>query len=239
MQQFRIELPELGLASETTVSPGREIALAPRLTRGDGETADIKSTIVLDGPDVAKMQPRQGEDANLADRRQNSDFWSVLLSLTLLPKDGETLTSAWVRVDLGAADVGEPPIVYSMIPGRQEASEDIQTTESAGANVKFFNVDGSRQTTRTVQHAEVLALYRLSSNPSWELTPSPSHNLNGPTDFVLIVKSPKGSSGSGAVSFGADVEWQEGLLRRHHEVSWAGEDVNFDLGGSPTGKDQG
>jgi hypothetical protein len=156
-------------------------------------------------------------------------------ALTLRPKGGETLTSAWVRVDLGAADGGQPPIAYSMTPGRQEATETRQLTESAGATLKFFNLDGSRQTTRTVEHAEVLALYRFSSNPSWELTPSPSHDLNGPTDFVLIVKAARGSSGSGTVSFGAEVEWREGLLRRQHEVSWAGKALRFDLSGSPTG----
>ena len=244
MPELRIELPELGLAADAATSRVRELALTPRVTRGGSrnggnEKVEVKSRIVLSGPDLALMKPRAGEDPKLADRRDNSDFWSMLMNLTVEPKEPEMLTSAWVRIALTGAGGGPAPTAFAMDPGRQEVGTEVQKTTTAGVALKVLDLGRSKQETNTVENAEVLALELYSSQPGWELRPSPSHDLRGPTDFVLVIKSPQGSSGAGKVSLGAVVEWEQGLLRRKHEVSWVGDDISFDFGNVPTGKGQG
>ncbi len=228
MDTLTIDLQELGLVGETTVSSPVARSLAPRVTRGSGTaTAEIRSRVVFGGPDLARMQPRGDDDRHLAERWADSEFWSVLMSLSIEPQDPETITSAWLKVELTASDGGPPPIAFAMEPSREEASEQVERSGSAEATIKVLKLGGGETRSYTARHDEVLALNRLRADPAWELAPSPGRPLR-PTDFVLVVKGRRGAAGSGRVSFGAEVEWREKIFK-HHEVGWAGDAVEFSL----------
>jgi hypothetical protein len=228
MESTRVELPELGLVGEAPVSPPIDRLLAPRVTRGAPSVPPtIKSHVMLGGPDIARMRPRDDDDRHLAERWADSDFWSVLMSLSIDPKEPESVTSAWLKVRLKATDGGTSPIAFAMEPSREEAGEQIERSGTAGATIKVFKLSGGVKRSYTARHDEILALNRLRSDPAWELAPSPGRPLR-PTDFVLVIKARKGAAASGTVSFGAEVDWRSGLFRRC-EVTWPGEQVRFSL----------
>jgi hypothetical protein len=230
MSGVTIEVPELGLSAASAALSERRMALEPRQTRGDGDIpVPIRSEVVLGGPDAARMQARGDDKAELADRRENDDFWSVLMTLTFDPVEPEIVASAWLRVDLSSRNDGVAPVAYAMEPDRQE--DDVQRTQSEGAQatLKLIQISGSTARTYTVHQAEVLAKRKLRSDPAWDFMPSQGRPISGGIDLTMVVKAPKGTSGRGVVTFGATIEWQEGLFRRSHEVSWAGESVAFDF----------
>jgi hypothetical protein len=231
MNEMTIEVPDLGLVAETSPPVEHEIPLAVRRTRRTTEKPrTVMSTVLLGGPDCARMKPRDGEDPHLADRREDADFWSVLMSLTVSPGEGETLTSAWLKVDLSAPD-GSPPIAFAMQPSREEAGVELQAGAGADVDVKVAKLSGSVQRTYTLHEAEILAERRLRPDPGWTITPSSGRPIRGGADFVVVVKAPRGTRGSGQVSFGAEIEWVEtGFLKRQRrEVSWAGDPATFAL----------
>ncbi len=203
---FRIELPELGLVSQTTVSVPAIRPMAPRAPA----PSEIRSGVVLGGPDLARMRSRDDDDRHLADRRGGSDFWSVLMTLSIDPVEPETIRLAWLKVNLAADGGRPPPIAFAMEPAREEAGEQVERGGSAEATIKILKLGGAEKRTYTARHEEVLALNRLRSDPAWELTPSPGRPVR-PTDFVLVVKAPRGSAGGGTVSFGAEVVALESL----------------------------
>lgn len=230
MSPVTIEVPELGLIAESAVLSERRLALQPRQTRGDdGAPVSIRSEVVLGGPDTARMQARDADDAKLADRREDDDFWSVLMSLTFDPVNPETVASAWLRVDLSSHGDGVAPVAYLMKPDRQE--DDAQQTRTGGgqATLKLIQISGSAAHTYTVHQAEVLARRKLRSDPAWDFRPSQGRPIDGGIDLAMVVKAPKGTSGQGVVTFGATIEQKDGLFRRPHEVLWAAEPVEFDL----------
>lgn len=232
MSQIRIDVPELGLTHEATPPAEHLLDFDVRRTRGrGGHGRAIASKVSLGGPDAARMRPREDEDPAMADRRAGSEFWSVLMSLTIEPAEDETLASAWLQVDLAATGGGTPPIAFAMQPSRQEAGVDVQAGGGAEVNAQVLKISGSAQRSYTIQEAEVLALRRLQSNPAWEITPSAGRAIQGGADFVLVAKAPTGTRGTGRITFGAEIEWVEsGFLRSHRgEVSWSGDPVSFTL----------
>lgn len=220
-----IEVPELGLVSETAEPAKRDIGLTARRVRGEREPSpEIRSKVLFGGPESARMKPRADEDSEISNRRDDADFWSVLMSLTLVPVEPEKLTSAWLRVDLVADRSGPAPIAFAMKPGRREEPVGVGSSRGVEATVSVLKGSGSSSHTYTLHEAEILALGHLRSDPGWQLSPSSGRRLHGDALFTLVAKVPRGNGGRGRVSFGATVEWTESrfLHRRPQEVSWEG-----------------
>ena len=231
MNEITIEVPDLGIMRETSPPAEHEIPLAVRQTRGSAQAPrPIASTILLGGPDCARMKPRDDEDPQLSDRREGADFWSVLMSLTVSPGEDEALTSAWLKVDLSAPH-GDPPIAFAMEPSREEAGVDMQASGGAEVDAKVVKLSGSVQRAYTLQEAEILAERRLRPDPRWRITPSSGRPILGGADFVLVVKAPHGTRGTGRVTFGAEIEWTEAKFLRstRHELKWDGDPATFAL----------
>lgn len=227
-----IELPGLGLAAEIRRSDERAMPLAPRQVRRGEAPPTIASFLQLGGPDVALMKPRSDDSRELADRRDGSDFWSILMTLTFIIEKDEAFKRAWLRVDLRPDGGATPPIAFAMDPDRREEGVGVTTSGGLEAGAAALKLTGSRTTTMTLYKSEILALNRLRSDPAWELKPSDGRRLEGKTDFVLTVKTPRETGGRGKVSFGAEVETpRPGMLsRRVVPVSWEGTGVDFRLG---------
>jgi len=175
------------------------------------------------------MHARDDDDGRLADRRGDNDFWSVLMTLTFDPVQPETVVGAWLRVDLSSQGGGVAPVAYAMEPDRREDDEQRTRTGGGQATLKAIQISGSAAHTYTVHHAEVLARRKLRSDPGWDFRPSQGRPIGGGIDLAMVVKAAKGTLGKGVVTFGATIEWTEGVLRRSHDALWAGEPVEFDL----------
>jgi len=231
MSDVTIELPELGLFAEQSAPAERDLGLVGLRRRGSEETPpEIRSRLVFGGPDPARMQARSDEGRDMADRRGDADFWSVLMSLTFEPEEPEVMESAWLRIDLEADGDGPAPIAFAMDPGRVEEPQDAELGGGLEANAQFAKLSVSAKRTYTLHEAEILALRRLRSDPGWEIFPSAGRPLRGQKDFILVVKAPKGATGRGRADFGAELKWTSGIFRRSHEAKWeSDETMEFEL----------
>lgn len=189
-----------------------EVRSAPRL-RGK-KLPTLMERLAFGGPELVQISSDyHPDDADLqAFIRGSQERWVLAhLAVTFPPREGPSLESATVQVNLG--DDGDPPgtIAFSILPVVAGTPYEETDTFTVSPNVTIGSAVGISLGSigkQRVQHGEEAFLFggpELSPRPAWHFKPTSTQELVGSTRLSMILRVPNGRIGKIGIDLSADV----------------------------------
>ena len=106
-----------------------------------------------------------------------------------------------------------------MVPGKVESERKVSTSAKFSPSLKISEVELSVGEIAAGQdhvvYMPVIDAYDIgSATPMWEFTPQADRELRGIQLLHLVVRQSKGSTSSGQIHLGVELEQSGGILRR-------------------------
>jgi hypothetical protein len=201
----------------------REVMLQPeiRTVKGAEKTTAIaaerlRGRLTLGIPVAVRLTPKTvasyPEATAFLSHEKGFGFYLIHLACTFHHKDSEPFEEAWVQVKLRRQDnLVEPPVIaWSLVPQKEEDTEELSQSVKLDATLKFVlgNVKGTTDVVQkaTFRHTFLSAFGLQESEPYWYFRRLETRDIEGTFRLALIVRSPVGSSASGAVEVEAQVQ---------------------------------
>jgi hypothetical protein len=196
--------------------------LGRAIPHADAEGDRIKVSQVLTTPITQTSAPDDPDlEAFLKSDQNRFQYHLIRVVCTFTDLDEDRFESAWIMMSLSnpenPEEESEQPISWSMEP--------IHMTTPTGI-VNKIGIKGSVQcVTGELQHERhqgdetyLETRYLATSRPTWYLSPTRRHRIDGDHDLRVITRSPTGQRGQAEVSLGADIR-RRNLLLFHGKVA--------------------
>jgi hypothetical protein len=147
--------------------------------------------------------------------QKQSSFYFLRLACTFWDDPGSPFISARFQTLLRAADGGEDPIAWSMLPDQEHdevvEEDSVELTPSLKVTGVGLSGKAAKKMTQTRKLPRVQAFGEQQSNVAWKINRTELTPITGSMRFSIVVRALKNAKFSARVTVDAEIE-QKGIL---------------------------